>query len=83
MRRTHNETDSPDYLNENANAKSKGCAKCFPFVNYWARSVLDLTSMYVSAIDIITCILVSDYLEVVFFKPFFTNVNFSSSDFIF
>ena len=50
LRRTHKETDSPDYLNENANAKSKGCAKCFPFVNYWARSVLDLTSMYVSAI---------------------------------
>ena len=50
LRRNHNEKDSPDYLNENANAKSKGCAKCFPFVNYWARSVLDLTSMYVSAI---------------------------------
>ena len=35
-------------------------------------------------LDIITCILVSDYLEVVFFikKNFFTNVNFFS-DFIF
>ena len=51
LRRTLNETDKTDYpdlFNENANAK--GCAKCFPFVNYWARSVLDLTSMYVSAI---------------------------------
>ena len=29
-------------------------------------------------LDIITCILVSDYLEVVFSKTFFTNVNFFS-----
>ena len=53
LRRTLNETDKTDYpdlFNENANANAKGCAKCFPYVNYWARSVLDLTSMYVSAI---------------------------------
>ena len=53
LRRTLNETDKTDYpdlFNENANVNAKGCAKCFPFVNYWARSVLDLTSMYVSAI---------------------------------
>ena len=50
LRRTLNETDSADHFNENANAKSKRCTRFFPFVNYWARSVLDLTSMYVSAI---------------------------------
>ena len=33
-------------------SKPKGFSKCFPFVNQWARSVLELISLYVSIFHI-------------------------------
>ena len=46
LRKTLNQVDTPNH--GQGEVKTKGLARCFPYVNQMARSALGLLSLYVS-----------------------------------